>query len=72
MFKALLFLCVGGLIHCHNHAQDLRCIGNLTLGMPVTQVGMVLANSALCGIPFLRGFYSKDAILQYGCVIEIR
>ena len=71
MFKALLFLCVGVLIHYHGHGQDLRSMGNLTNGMPVVQVGMVLANAALCGIPFLRGFYSKDAILQYGLVAEV-
>jgi len=71
IFKALLFLCVGVMIHFHSHAQDLRGMGNLVLGLPLVQVRISLANCALAGVPFLRGFYSKDAILQYGSVVEI-
>merc|ERR1711893_122352 len=71
MFKALLFLCVGVLIHGHSHAQDLRTMGNISVGMPIVQAGVVVASLALCGIPFLRGFYSKDAIIQYGSLVSM-
>lgn len=71
IFKALLFLCVGVLIARHGHGQDLRSIGNLVKGMPIIQAGIVLARGALCGVPFLSGFYSKDAILERRAVAEV-
>nr|YP_009493561.1 NADH dehydrogenase subunit 5 [Cryptonome barbada]AWN55976.1 NADH dehydrogenase subunit 5 [Cryptonome barbada] len=64
LFKALLFLCAGSLIHYHDHGQDLRTTGMLTLSNPVTTSCMTVANLALCGSPFLAGFYSKDLILE--------
>jgi len=71
IFKALLFLCVGVVITRHGHGQDLRGMGNLVRGLPVVQAGSVLARGALCGVPFLRGFYSKDAILEARSVAEV-
>jgi len=71
IFKALLFLCVGVLIHSHGHAQDLRTIGNLTLRRPFIQTATILSSLALCGFPFLSGFYSKDMILEHGLSGEI-
>lgn len=68
MFKALLFVCVGALIDQQGHAQDLRSMGGLIGGGTTLQGGLLVANVALCGIPFLRGFYSKDAILEHGFV----
>lgn len=64
IFKALLFICVGTLIHTHNHSQDLRTIGNLVNQIPLTLASLNIANLSLCGAPFIRGFYSKDAILE--------
>lgn len=72
IFKALLFLCVGTAIHLHGHMQDLRVIGNLVTRVPIIQTGMMMSNLALCGIPFLRGFYSKDLILEFGVSAQIR
>ena len=71
MFKALLFLCVGTAIHLHGHMQDLRIMGNLAPRVPAIQAGILLSNLALCGIPFLRGFYSKDLILEFGISAKI-
>uniref|UniRef100_A0AAU6QH29 NADH-ubiquinone oxidoreductase chain 5 n=1 Tax=Prionospio sp. 5 MH-2023 TaxID=3059273 RepID=A0AAU6QH29_9ANNE len=65
LFKALLFLCAGTLIHLHHHSQDLRFMGNLPMQMPSISSAMMVSNLALCGTPFLAGFYSKDAILEY-------
>ena len=64
IFKALLFLCVGVCIHFHRHMQDIRAMGNLSQRLPVTQRMILVANLALCGTPFLAGFYSKEPILE--------
>lgn len=64
LFKALLFLCAGTLIHLHHHSQDLRFIGNLATQIPLTISCLLTANLALCGRPFLAGFYSKDIIIE--------
>lgn len=65
LFKALLFLCAGTLIHLHHHSQDLRYIGRLSFQIPSIISAIIISNLALCGTPFLAGFYSKDAILEY-------
>nr|YP_009245129.1 NADH dehydrogenase subunit 5 [Amynthas jiriensis]AMR74067.1 NADH dehydrogenase subunit 5 [Amynthas jiriensis] len=64
LFKALLFICAGTLIHSHGHSQDLRWMGNITSQMPTTTSCFILANMALCGAPFMSGFYSKDMIVE--------
>nr|BDQ44026.1 NADH dehydrogenase subunit 5 [Amynthas conformis] len=64
LFKALLFICAGTLIHSHMHSQDLRWMGNITRQMPTTTSCFILANMALCGAPFMSGFYSKDMIVE--------
>nr|YP_009244866.1 NADH dehydrogenase subunit 5 [Amynthas hupeiensis]AMO26951.1 NADH dehydrogenase subunit 5 [Amynthas hupeiensis] len=64
LFKALLFICAGTLIHNHMHSQDLRWMGNITTQMPTTTSCFMLANMALCGAPFMSGFYSKDMIVE--------
>nr|BCJ04127.1 NADH dehydrogenase subunit 5 [Amynthas yunoshimensis]BDQ44325.1 NADH dehydrogenase subunit 5 [Amynthas yunoshimensis] len=64
LFKALLFICAGTLIHSLMHSQDLRWMGNITTQMPTTTSCLILANMALCGAPFMSGFYSKDMIVE--------
>lgn len=64
LFKALLFICAGSFINCHLHTQDLRWMGNTTIQMPVATRCITLANMALCGFPFIAGFYSKDIIIE--------
>jgi NADH-quinone oxidoreductase subunit L len=63
MFKACLFLGSGSVIHAMHHAQELKDLGGLRKKMPWTFWTFVVATLALAGIPFLSGFYSKDAIL---------
>nr|YP_010385068.1 NADH dehydrogenase subunit 5 [Hyphydrus ovatus]UPL65078.1 NADH dehydrogenase subunit 5 [Hyphydrus ovatus] len=65
MFKALLFMCAGSVIHNFNDMQDIRYMGNLIVFMPLTCMSMNISNLALCGMPFLAGFYSKDLILEF-------
>nr|WEG23105.1 NADH dehydrogenase subunit 5 [Compsilura concinnata] len=64
LFKALLFMCAGAIIHNMNNVQDIRLMGGLSLMMPLTSACFNVANLALCGMPFLAGFYSKDLILE--------
>jgi NADH-ubiquinone oxidoreductase chain 5 len=64
IFKALMFVCAGTYIFYHSHGQDLRIMGNLRNCLPATQVGLIVSNLALCGFPFLSGFYSKDPIYE--------
>nr|WGO57789.1 NADH dehydrogenase subunit 5 [Jacobsonina sp.] len=64
LFKALLFMCAGVIIHSMKDSQDIRFMGNLSFQMPLTSVCLMVSNFALCGMPFLAGFYSKDLILE--------
>nr|YP_010417629.1 NADH dehydrogenase subunit 5 [Junonia sophia]USF17736.1 NADH dehydrogenase subunit 5 [Junonia sophia] len=64
MFKALLFMCAGVIIHMMMDNQDIRMMGGISLYIPLTSLCMNISNLALCGIPFLAGFYSKDMILE--------
>nr|YP_010890634.1 NADH dehydrogenase subunit 5 [Hypoderma bovis]WJK71615.1 NADH dehydrogenase subunit 5 [Hypoderma bovis] len=64
LFKALLFLCAGSIIHSMGDNQDIRYMGSLSLMMPFTSSCFYISNLALCGMPFLAGFYSKDLILE--------
>nr|AML26735.1 NADH dehydrogenase subunit 5 [Histeridae sp. BMNH 1274741] len=64
LFKALLFMCAGAVIHNLGNCQDIRFMGGMTISMPLTCIIMNVSNLALCGLPFLAGFYSKDLILE--------
>nr|YP_010286290.1 NADH dehydrogenase subunit 5 [Ornithomya biloba]UKS08899.1 NADH dehydrogenase subunit 5 [Ornithomya biloba] len=64
LFKALLFMCAGSIIHNMGNCQDIRMMGSLSVMMPLTSSCFNIANLALCGMPFLSGFYSKDLILE--------
>ena len=63
-FKAILFMCAGMIIHNIKDYQDIRKIGmgynNLNFCISI----ILIANISLCGLPFLRGFYSKDLIIE--------
>ena len=64
LFKTLLFMCSGGVIHSIGDSQDIRFIGGLSFYMPFTSSCLMVSNFALCGMPFLSGFYSRDFILE--------
>nr|WFQ83150.1 NADH dehydrogenase subunit 5 [Qianguimon aflagellum] len=64
LFKALLFMCAGVFIHGVGDFQDIRYMGCLVKFMPYSVIYMSICNFALCGFPFLAGFYSKDMILE--------
>ncbi len=62
MFKALLFLGAGAVIHAV-HSNYMQDMGGLRKYMPITNVTFLLAALAISGIPPLAGFFSKDEIL---------
>nr|AML26228.1 NADH dehydrogenase subunit 5 [Scirtidae sp. BMNH 1274304] len=64
LFKALLFMCAGVIIHNSLNCQDIRFMGGYINCMPLTSIYFIIANLSLCGFPFLSGFYSKDLILE--------
>ena len=63
VFKALLFLGAGSVIHAMAGEQDMERMGGLRRKMPVTHLTMLVAVLAIAGIPPLAGFWSKDEIL---------
>ncbi|NDV57774.1 NADH-quinone oxidoreductase subunit L [Bacteroides sp. 519] len=62
MFKALLFLGAGSIIHAV-HSNEMSAMGGLRKYMPVTHITFLIACLAIAGIPPLSGFVSKDEIL---------
>ncbi|MFV1958642.1 MAG: NADH-quinone oxidoreductase subunit L [Planctomycetota bacterium] len=63
-FKALLFLGSGSVIIACHHEQDMGKMGGLWKKLPVTGTTFLVGVLAISGLPFLSGFYSKDAILS--------
>jgi len=63
-FKALLFLSAGAVLHGMSDQQDLRRLGGLVSFMPFTYTAMTIGSLSLIALPFITGFYSKDAILE--------
>jgi NADH-quinone oxidoreductase subunit L len=62
-FKALLFLGAGSVIHGMGGEQDIRKMGGLKSGMPITHITFLIGTIAISGIPPLAGFFSKDQML---------
>lgn len=63
-FKALLFLSAGAVIHALADEQDIRKMGGLVKLLPFSHAMFFIGSLALAGLPFISGFYSKDAILE--------
>jgi NADH:ubiquinone oxidoreductase subunit 5 (subunit L)/multisubunit Na+/H+ antiporter MnhA subunit len=64
LFKALLFLSAGCIIHGLMDEQDLRKMGGTIRLLPMSYIMILIGSLALVGFPFLTGFYSKDVILE--------
>nr|YP_009711058.1 NADH dehydrogenase subunit 5 [Vespula flaviceps]QGI24284.1 NADH dehydrogenase subunit 5 [Vespula flaviceps] len=64
LFKSLLFMCSGILIHQMNNNQDIRFMGSLISYYPFVSVVFFISLLSLCGFPFFSGYYSKDLIME--------
>ena len=62
IFKALLFLGAGAVIH-YVHSNEMKDMGGLRKLMPITHITFLLACLAIAGIPPFAGFFSKEEIL---------
>jgi len=62
MFKALLFLGAGAIIHSV-HSNEMKDMGGLRKHMPITHITFLIACLTIAGIPPFSGFFSKDEIL---------
>nr|YP_009868554.1 NADH dehydrogenase subunit 5 [Ophiocordycipitaceae sp.]QKG63759.1 NADH dehydrogenase subunit 5 [Ophiocordycipitaceae sp.] len=64
IYKGLLFLGAGSVIHAVQDNQDLRRYGGLVSFLPLTYTVILIASISLVAFPFMTGFYSKDFILE--------
>lgn len=71
MFKALLFLCAGAIIHAVG-SNDMSKMGGLRKYMPITHITFLIACLAISGIPPFSGFFSKDEILAAVFMFDTR
>ena len=62
MFKALLFLGAGAVIH-YVHSNEMKDMGGLRKYLPITHITFLIACLAIAGFPLLSGFFSKEEIL---------
>nr|UNO53853.1 NADH dehydrogenase subunit 5 [Haemaphysalis doenitzi] len=65
IFKSMLFLCAGLIIHFMNGIQDIRMLCNFFSNSPLIMSCMLISILSLMGFPFIGGFYSKDLILEF-------
>nr|YP_010185073.1 NADH dehydrogenase subunit 5 [Haemaphysalis montgomeryi]QVJ97810.1 NADH dehydrogenase subunit 5 [Haemaphysalis montgomeryi]WCD42529.1 NADH dehydrogenase subunit 5 [Haemaphysalis montgomeryi] len=65
IFKSMLFLCAGLIIHFMNGIQDIRMLSNFFKNSPMIMSCMMISVLSLIGFPFIGGFYSKDLILEF-------
>nr|DAC76825.1 TPA_asm: NADH dehydrogenase subunit 5 [Pseudomyrmex particeps] len=64
VFKSLLFLCSGSMIHSMLNNQDIRYYGKMNEFIPFVMMSFYISSLSLCGLPFMAGFYSKDLIME--------
>nr|ACJ69606.1 NADH dehydrogenase subunit 5 [Schlettererius cinctipes] len=65
LFKSLMFMCAGQIIHKMMNFQDIRKFGSVVKFMPFVSICFFSSSMALMGFPFLSGYFSKDLILEF-------
>jgi NADH-quinone oxidoreductase subunit L len=68
VFKALLFMAAGNVIHALRDEQDIRVMGGLAPRMRWTHASFLAGSLALAGIPIFSGWFSKENLLGFGTV----
>ncbi len=64
LFKSLIFIALGEIISFQSHYQDIRFLSSGLILTPVSRSYIYMSSLSLFGLPFVRGFYSKDFILE--------
>jgi len=64
LFKSLLFICIGDIIINLNHSQDIRYLSSGMLYTPISCFIIYVSLLNLLGLPNLRGYFSKDLVLE--------
>lgn len=64
LFKSLVFMALGEVISAQSHYQDIRFLSSGISLTPVSCSYIYISSLSLFGLPFVRGFYSKDIILE--------
>jgi len=62
VFKALLFLAAGAVLHATYDQQDQRKLGGLIGFLPFAYTSILIGSLSLMALPFITGFYSKDLL----------
>ena len=70
-FKAGLFLCAGSVMHAMSGSGDITIMGGLRKKLPWTHGVFFVCWLAICGAPFLSGFFSKDSIIAGAFATEV-
>nr|AFI23494.1 NADH dehydrogenase subunit 5 [Peloridium hammoniorum] len=65
LFKSLMFLCSGIIIHSQMGNQDIRFMGSLIISNPFMSTCFCISSFSLSAMPFMSGYYSKDLILEF-------
>ncbi|KYM78124.1 NADH-ubiquinone oxidoreductase chain 5 [Atta colombica] len=63
IFKSMLFMAAGAVIHLIKNTQDIRLLGNLNEVIPYVIIRLI-SRMAVRGVPFMAGFYRKDLIIE--------
>ena len=66
VFKALLFMAAGNVVHALRDEQDIRLMGGVSARMRRTELCFLSGTFALAGIPIFVGFFSKEGLLGFG------
>jgi NADH-ubiquinone oxidoreductase chain 5 len=65
LFKSLLFIGLGNVLSGRSHIQDSRFLSSGLILMPASSGLIIVSIINLFGLPFVRGFYSKDLVLEF-------
>ena len=64
LFKSLLFMAIGDIIVNLSHMQDIRFLSSGKLLTPASRAYIGVSSLNLMGLPMIRGFFSKDLVLE--------
>ncbi len=70
LFKSTLFLSSGLVLYACSDEQDLRRLGGLVGLVPLGYVASLVGTGSLLGLPYLGGYYSKEALVMGSLLVD--